>query len=223
VQLIVKPLGAIVILGIFAGGIALVASRNKAAVSKAANASSEHVSTATRPETELSVTGANAPGWQVGADGKSAEKVALGTENEAFVLPETPFATESGQFCVRVRASNLGKTAPYPKYGIRLNGTDTTDNLAAWIDPPSGVLTTVGKVGGFLFDWHTSPLPNGFDMTKDHVLKIRWSEEGKVWTFMVDDDEAGLQQKVLARRMTPARAALLAHDVQAVYSDLRLR
>lgn len=218
-RFIVKPLGAVVILGFVAGVTALVVNK----MHPSAGPSGVPTMVSNLPEKALSATGASAAGWKVAGDGQSIEKASLGIENETIALPSTALTPGQGEFSVTVKGLESGKTSPYPKYGIRVDGEGPQDNFSLWIDPVSKVVTTVGRVGDFNFDWHTTPLPAGFDMTQEHTLRISWSNEGKEWTFSLDKDENSLQKKHIARRLTPTGLALVTHDTRALYTHFAMR
>ena len=57
----------------------------------------------------------------------------------------------------------------------------------------------------------------GFDMTKEHTLHISWTNEGKEWTFSLDNDESSVQKKFITRRLIPKGAGLVTHDLRATY------
>lgn len=225
-NIILKPAGAVTIAAVVGtlGFFAFRQARHATPGATSATTSGAPVSTATFSEAPLTSAPFAAPdseGWRLGADGKSLEKT--DTNNGECALTGLTLNAESGAVQVKVACSELAPGAVYPKYGLRVKGEAVGDELDVWIDPQAKVLTTRGKVGGTNYDWHASPLPDGFDMTKDHSLTIQWMGAGKEWRFLVDDDRHSAQSKHLYAQMKPASAMVVTYLARPLYRELATR
>jgi hypothetical protein len=225
VKIILKPAGALIV-------VAAVATLGFLAFRKAGQDSSPSMSpppqrTVSAPEvpagplTPVAFPKTVAEGWRLSGDGKTLEK--LDTNNGECPLPGATLKPDTGLVQIKVSCEELAPNAKFPKFGLRVKGTPEGDELDVWIDPQAKVLTTRGRVGGTNYDWHPSPLPEGFDMAKEHTLSIQWSASGKEWKFMVDDDRHSSQSKHLFAQMKPASPMVIAYLAKPIYRELATR
>ncbi|MBB6048411.1 hypothetical protein [Armatimonas rosea] len=219
-KIILKPAGAIIVLAAL-GALAFMAFRRSGANAGGGSTGDLTASLSGAPLQPLAFPKQPAPGWQLSADGKSLTKA--DTNNGECLFPEVALTAETGEVQVKVACTELAPNATYPKYGLRVKGSAEGDELDVWIDPQAKVLTTRGRVGGTNYDWHPSPLPDGFDMTKEHTLSIQWSGGGKEWKFLVDDDRHSAQSKHLFAQMKPSSPLVMNYLAKPVYSALAMR
>lgn len=219
-KIILKPAGAVIIVTALSA-LGFMAFR-KAGTDKGATPTGEmSAPVSSAPLQPLAFPAQPAAGWQLSADGKSLTKA--DTNNGECLFPEVALTAETGEVQVKVACAELAPGATYPKYGLRVKGSAEGDELDVWIDPQAKVLTTRGRVGGTNYDWHPSPLPDGFDMTKEHTLAIQWSGGGKEWKFLVDDDRHSAQSKHLFAQMKPSSPLVMNYLAKPVYSALAMR
>ena len=220
-KIILKPAGAITLVAVLCGLIFL--AFRKPGVSTAptgepgASVGVEQVEPVRPAEFPTQL----AAGWQLSAEGKSLSKTDTSTSECPF--PDITLNTNTGEVQVKVSCGELAPNATYPKYGLRVKGTAQGDELDVWIDPQAKVLTTRGRVGGTIYDWHPSPLPDGFDMANEHLLSIQWSGGGKEWKFLIDNDRHSAQNKHLFAQMTPSSPLVMAYLAKPLYRELATR
>lgn len=219
-KIILKPAGAISVV-VALSALGFMAFRRSGTTTGGTPTGESSAPLSSAPLQPLTFPTQPAPGWQLGADGKSLSKA--DTNNGECPLPDITLAPESGEVQVKVACTELAPNATYPKYGLRVKGSAEGDELDVWIDPQAKVLTTRGRVGGTNYDWHPSPLPDGFDMTKEHTLAIQWSGGGKEWKFLVDDDRHSAQSKHLFAQMKPSSPLVMNYLAKPVYTALAMR
>ena len=222
-KIILKPAGAtivVVALGVL-GFMAFRKSAQTSAVFSGEPGASASLGALSGPLKPVGFPTQVASGWQVGQNGKTLTK--LDTSNSECLFPEIALSADAGEVQVKVTCSELATGAAFPKYGLRVKGAAEGDELDVWIDPQAKVLTTRGRVGGTIYDWHPSPLPEGFDMAKAHLLSIQWSGGGKEWKFLVDDDRHSAQSKHLFAQMKPSHPLAISYLAKPAYRELATR
>jgi hypothetical protein len=225
-KVVLKPAGIAVILSLIAilGLVAFFATRSTPINSATGDAPSSPAlaeATPATPPKETAFPEQVAAGWVVQEAGKVLEK--SDTSNGECPLTSVALNPAEGEVRVKVSGLGLAPNALYPKYGLRILGTPAGDEMDIWIDPQAKVMTTHGRVGGTVYDWHTSPLPDGFEMTQEHTLSIRWEENGKRWHFKIDEDSHSEQNKMLKTPMQATTPLLMTYMCNARYRDLAIR
>jgi hypothetical protein len=220
VKIILKPAGAILVVAALSA-LGFMAFRKSGASTEGAPAGETSAPLSGAPLQPMAFPTQPAAGWELSADGKSLTKA--DTNNGECPFPEIALTAETGEVQVKVACAELAPSATYPKYGLRVKGSAEGDELDVWIDPQAKVLTTRGRVGGTIYDWHPSPLPDGFDMAKEHTLSIQWSNAGKEWKFLIDDDRHSAQSKHLFAQMKPSVPLVMNYLAKPVYSALAIR
>lgn len=199
-QVVIKPKGIAVVLIVLVATIALiVVLLNRQATPAAAGADAK----------------TTVGGWAVLDSGKTVRQEALGEDHREYSVPAAhapKLSPYSGSFSVIVHADSLGKEQ-FSKYGIAVYAQGSTDGFSGWIDPKFKVLATAGLGNG----WQNVPLPDDFDMAKDHKLTIEWADRGRAWTVSVDDSPTIRQVRTMSGENRVDHVALVSQDAAVTY------
>src|SRR5579884_3669229 len=107
-----------------------------------------------------------------------------------------------------------GTTSAYPKYGIYASYNDVNNHVEVFLDRKYGVLATHAFVGGIEASWQNTNLPDGFDPTQYHTLKV--TKSGSLFTFLLDGSVA--QQRTFA--IENGQIGLVTEDTRASYRNV---
>jgi len=212
-RIILKPLGAITLIGVILLLTVLLMVTLRAQQTRASGS--------------MGATGTTDRGaWSIDPNAGTVERTSLGLATPEMRLPASlvhlDAGADTGSFTATVSCTALGTTSQFPKYGLLIVGQRPGDRIEAWLDPPNSCLATRRYVAGNERAWRNSPLPAGFQKDKDHVLRIRWRDHGRIVTTTVDDDAAGMQEDSLPSEFQAAGFGVLSEDAIATYRNIQI-